>query len=213
MSYSWPDHWQAPGNAIRCIASNCDFATHGGSDLARLLELQDHCIQQAGDQFVDHFILLQMLRQKQCVYDGCGYDAARHDGVKDLFSHEKWSHGNRTTMSRIESFIVLVRQGRVDMLDQDDLKKAIFARMETRIHWTGNSRMMIFRRAGYMHPAYHTPENLRLILSPDRSRPYWEPVPIEYFLMNIAPGPEVPQADLWREIWTRFRNMYAGGRI
>lgn len=128
-------------------------------------------------------------------------------------------HNGATSMSRIESFVALVRQGRVEITRLEEIQMAIFTRMVEKIHLMGNAVLMIYRMAGYLDPRDHTIDNLRKILSPWYLRPnslpatYWVPVPSDRFLTNIPPAADAPANDLWRIVWTRLRLMYAGGRI
>lgn len=137
--------------------------------------------------------------------------------IRALFAHEISAHDDDTSMVHIESFVTLVRQGRVSMPDLDVVKKSIFVRMVDLLHLTGNTMILIYRMGGYIHPVDQRPENLIQILLPRYQRPndieYWEPLPASQFLMNIAPRADALATDLWRVLWTRLRLMYAGGRI
>lgn len=122
-------------------------------------------------------------------------------------------------MSHIDSFTVLVRNGRIDIGDQEPVQNAIFDCMVNRLPLAGNTLILIFRLGGFPDPAHQTRENLREIPSPPLLRPggwqapYREPITPHLFLMNIQPRFHAPAYDLWRVLWTRLRLMYAGGRM
>ena len=118
-------------------------------------------------------------------------------------------------MSSIESFIVLVRQGRVllDGLDVlKELKEAIFVRMEAKIHEVGmNGRLQ--SHAGILE-VNHSPDNLRKVLQPSSLSPDssdYKPVPIDDFLKNIEPADDDEIG--WKEKWKELRGWYADGTL
>ena len=217
LQYDWPLHWQSSDGAIQCVVLGCFFKTHATSVVDQWRDLRDHCKNQIG---WEHHVLWHMLRQTRCVHHGCSHQSHRQPWmVRELFDHETSTHNGATIMSRIESFVTLVRQGRVNMTDLDEVKEAIFERMVDKIYLTGNTIILIFRMAGLPHHTDQTTANLRGILSlpalqqggPQAS--LWEPVPPRLFLTNIAPRVGAPVNDLWRVLWTRLRIMYAEGRI
>ena len=214
-TYHWPFHWNTPNGNVRCIVFACHFITYAATEYDKMKDLLEHCEDQCDG---NHKVMVHILRQRRCVHEDCSYSRGTSDPwrVRLLFEHEIIAHNDATSMSHIESFVTLIRQERVRMANLNDVKKAVFQRMEEMLHFTGNTMILIYRMGGYPHPADQTPENLREILSPQtvqRGAPYWEPLPSYLFLMNIAPGADAPADDLWRVLWTQLRLMYAGGRI
>lgn len=211
----WPNHWQTPNGNVRCLVFGCEFITWVASDFDMAKELQEHCHDQLGG---DHEVLAHMFRQTRCAHDGCKFnDFHPLSSIRCLFQHERSAHDGATSMVHIESFVTLVRQGRVTMPNLDSVKKSIFDRMVDKLYFTGNTMILIYRMGGYFDPVDQRLENLREILSPRALQPdwapYWQPLPLHLFLMNIAPRADAPADDLWRVLWTRLRLMYAGGRI
>lgn len=221
LTYAWPDHWSSPWGGIRCLVLGCEFATIGRSNLEQYTELLEHCEQQWGG---GHEVLIGMLHQDICFHDGCSYRLDRPAFtttglVRALYDHETSTHNGATSMSQIEPFITLVRKGLVNLPDPKKVKIAIFERMVEHLGMMGNTTSLVFQRGGFFDPAHHTLENLRQVLSPRSLRPaglqspYWEPIPANLFLTNIAPRVDAPANDLWRIVWTRLRLMYAEGRL
>lgn len=178
-------------------------------------ELLQHCHEQ--DE-AEHEVLAHMFRQIKCAHNGCSFQGFHTEAsIRSLSAHERSAHNGATSMVHIESFVTLVRQGRVSMPDLDIVKKSIFARMLDLLRLTGNTIILIYRMGGCFNPVDQRPDNLIKILSPRIYRPagvpYWEPLPANLFLMNIAPRADAPANDLWRVLWTQLRRMYAGGRI
>ena len=218
---AWPDHWRSQQGGIGCLVLGCEFATNGISKSEEYVQLLEHCKQQGSG---GHKVLIAMLHQDICVHDGCSWKLDYMDRstslVRDLYDHEISTHSGATSMSRIESFIALVRKGRVNMPGLTETMKAIFARMVQHLGMMGNTSLLMFQRGGILDPAQQNLNNLILVLSPPFLRrpasvhtPYWEPISADLFLMNIAPGVYAPENDLWAVIWSRLRVMYAGGRM
>lgn len=218
----WPHHWQSHDGGIRCIVMGCNFITDGPSHRDQAADLLKHCEDQCG---LEHDVLIHMLRQNWCVHSGCSYNRSRCETsqIRYLFHHEKSTHNGATSMSRVETFVTLVRQGDVKLTKLYDVKMAIFDRMVHKIYLMGNAIFLVYRMGGYIDPRDQTFENLEKILSPRSLRPdqhrtiyrtpYWEPMPSHLFLTNIPPEANAPDNDLWRIVWTRLRLMYDGGRI
>lgn len=215
--YYWPTHWQTGDWRVRCIAFECFFVTESVETNGQARELKNHC-EDRNDS--EHEVLLHMHRQVRCVHQGCSFIRGKGPAmVRALFQHETREHHGATSMSRIDSFVSLFRQGHVYMPYLDDVKRAIFDRMMDHIHWTGSTVNLIYQAGGFPDPAHQTPELLMEILSPSHLRPYhyyspiWDPIPPHLFLMNVQPSADAPANDAWREAWTRLRTMYAEGRI
>lgn len=219
ITYAWPDHWRSAWGSIRCLVLGCKFATiSGGNVHLQYRELLEHCEQQRTG---GHGVLIGIIHQDRCVYDGCSYRRPLNvvAPVRCLWHHETTTHNGAISMSQIEPFITLVRKGRVNLPDPQNVKIAIFERMEEHLSMMGNTNLLIFQQGGFPNPAHQTRETLRQILSPPFLRPaglqspYWEPVPADLFLTNIAPRVDASANDLWRIVWTRLRLMYAEGRM
>lgn len=214
----WPHHWQSHDGGIRCIVMGCNFITDGPSHRDQAADLLKHCEDQCG---LEHDVLIHMLRQNWCVHSGCSYNPSRCETsqIRYLFHHEKSTHNGATSMSRVETFVTLVRQGDVKLTKLYDVKMAIFDRMVHKIYLMGNAIFLIYRMGGCLDPRDQTLENLRKILASqalgpiEYRTPYWEPMPSHLFLTNIPPEVNAPDNDLWRIVWTRLRLMYDGGWI
>ena len=226
LRFPWPAHWQGPNGAVRCVVPGCDFLTSGSVESERMEDLKHHCQLLRGE----HTILLELLRQIRCVYNGCSYECpkARGEAVKQLFHHEETEHDGGATMSHIDSFIVLVREGRIPMTYQGDLKQAIFARMELRLRGMDDERRWIYWASGFPEPKDHTDENLAGILRSQHPRPatkvsppwqpvpvppFWEPILAGDFLMNIKPVGDYEAAKAWGLRWDHLRLLYREGKI
>ena len=195
----------------------CSFVIPATAAFDQLSGLLDHCEGHHDWAPWEHQVMVHMLRQRWCVHHGCSYRCSGTK-IRSLFNHELM-HNGATSMSRIESFVTFVRQGRVNMMDLHQVKQAIFMRMVENLHLAGNTIKLIFRMGGFFEEIYHTRENLRNLLAPTSLRPagwevpYWEPIPPELFLTNIPPRNDAPANDIWRICWDRLRFIYAGGRL
>ena len=194
----------------------CEYVTHAATAIDQLADLERHF------HYVctfEHTVMVHMLCQLWCVHCGhySGYPFTPLT-MQSLFDHEVLEHSD-TSMSRIEQFVTLARNGRVRALNLDAIHMAIFGRMLDNIELMEDTVFLMFLRAGYVDPAHQTRNNLIQILSqrfllpiPPQIR-YWAPLPPDQFLMNVAPGIDTPADDVWRVQWTCLRIMYAQGII
>ena len=215
MRCPWPYHWYTGGD-IRCVVFGCEFVTPAAAAIDQLADLEKHF---GSVRNFEHTVMVHMLCQLWCVH--CGHfsgNPARPLTMQSLFHHEVVAHSD-TSMSRIEQFVTLARNGRVRARNPDAIHMAIFGRMLDNIELMGDTVFLMFLRAGYVNPAHQTRNNLIQIVSQRTLRPeppqdkYWTPLPAAQFLMNVAPGVNEPANGVWRVQWTCLRIMYAQGII
>ena len=216
----WPAHWYVGNYDIGCIVPHCGFFTDTNNLGMQWTQLHDHCRHTGG---AEHALLEIMLRQNKCALcHNVVMNGTKDWNTRALFNHEGLHH-HSAEMFSIDSFVVLVREGRVDLIRRggqmrDECQRLAFARMLEKVRARPLAELdLLFERSG-VPPGQRTSGNLERILTYDRLAPRdnnapYLPLPAQRFLWFCSPHGNDPADDNWRRVWRSLREKYADGRI